>query len=158
MDNLINSCGIKLIILFWHCVSGYYHQVSSYGTQNIAVSLLFSRLDGVSNIDFTGCDQALSSKPLSEMDVDWKFPGHGNLSMGNTDVETVRYSWDFIVVTLVNTFENGKTLGRGSFCSYFIDCLQPPFISSLSWTQGPDSIDWQYILSILVKLENFDKN
>lgn len=68
----------------------YYHQVSSYGTQNIAVSLLFSRLDGVSNIDFTGCDQALSSKPLSEMDVDWKFPGHGNLSMGNTDVETVR--------------------------------------------------------------------
>ncbi|KAL9985835.1 hypothetical protein ACROYT_G008284 [Oculina patagonica] len=68
----------------------YYHQVSSYGTNNLAVALLFSRLDGVDNIDFTGCDQALSYKPLSEMDVDWKYSGHGNLSMGNTDVESVR--------------------------------------------------------------------
>lgn len=68
----------------------YYHQVTSYGTQNIAVALLFSRLDGVSDIDFTGCDQTIIHKHLSEMDVDWKFPGHGNLSMGNTDLETVR--------------------------------------------------------------------
>ena len=42
------------------------------------------------DIDFTGCDQLLSFKPLSEMDVDWKYSGHGNLSMGNTDLETVR--------------------------------------------------------------------
>lgn len=68
----------------------YYHQVSSYGSNNLAVALLFSRLDGVDNIDFTGCDEALGFKPLSEMDVDWKYPGHGNLSMGNTDVESVR--------------------------------------------------------------------
>ena len=71
--------------------SGYYHQVTSYGTHNTAVALLFARLDGVSNIDFAGCDQPLSYKPLSEMDVDWKYPGHGNLSMGNTDLESVRY-------------------------------------------------------------------
>lgn len=54
------------------------------------MALLFGRLDGVTDIDFTGCDQLLSFKPLSEMDVDWKYSGHGNLSMGNTDVETVR--------------------------------------------------------------------
>ena len=70
---------------------GYYHQVTSYGTNNVAVALLFSRLDGLDDIDFTGCDQALSYKPLSEMDVDWKYSGHGNLSMGNTDLESVRY-------------------------------------------------------------------
>ncbi|KAM7443457.1 hypothetical protein ABFA07_007773 [Porites harrisoni] len=68
----------------------YYHQVTSYGSQNTAVALLFGRLDGVTDIDFTGCDQLLSFKPLNEMDVDWKYSGHGNLSMGNTDVETVR--------------------------------------------------------------------
>lgn len=54
------------------------------------MALLFGRLDGVMDIDFTGCDQLLSFKPLSEMDVDWKYLGHGNLSMGNTDLETVR--------------------------------------------------------------------
>lgn len=54
------------------------------------MALLFGRLDGVTDIDFTGCDQLLSFKPLSEMDVDWKYSGHGNLSMGNTDLETVR--------------------------------------------------------------------
>ena len=70
--------------------TGYYHQVTSYGSQNTAVALLFSRLDGVSDIDFTDCDQPLSFKPLSEMDVDWKYTGHGNLSMGNTDLESVR--------------------------------------------------------------------
>ncbi|KAJ7393736.1 hypothetical protein OS493_003395 [Desmophyllum pertusum] len=41
----------------------YYHQVTSYGTNNVAVALLFSRLDGVDDIDFAGCDQALSFKP-----------------------------------------------------------------------------------------------
>ena len=71
--------------------SGYYHQVSSYGTHNVAVALLFSRLDGVDNIDFSGCDKTLRYKPLSEMDLDWKYLGHGNLSMGNTDLESVRY-------------------------------------------------------------------
>ena len=54
------------------------------------MALLFGRLDEVTDIDFTGCDQLLSFKPLSEMDIDWKYPGHGNLSMGNTDLETVR--------------------------------------------------------------------
>lgn len=71
---------------------GYYHQVNSYGTNNVAVALLFSRLDGVDDIDFTGCDENLSFKPLSEMELDWEYPGHGNLSMGNTDLESVRYS------------------------------------------------------------------
>ena len=65
--------------------------MSSFGTNNLAVALLFSRLDGVDNIDFSGCDEVLRYKPLSEMDLDWKYSGHGNLSMGNTDVESVRY-------------------------------------------------------------------
>lgn len=84
--------------------SGYYHQVTSYGTNNVAVALLFSRLDGVDDIDFAGCDQALSYKPLSEMDVDWRYSGHGNLSMGNTDLESVRYHSNYCYVEKLGAY------------------------------------------------------
>ncbi|XP_031564516.1 uncharacterized protein LOC116299931 [Actinia tenebrosa] len=68
----------------------YYHQVSSFGSHNLAVALLFSRFDHVDDLDFSDCNKTLHPTPLSEMDIDWKYTGHGNLSMGNTDVETVR--------------------------------------------------------------------
>ncbi|KAK3710653.1 hypothetical protein QZH41_011006 [Actinostola sp. cb2023] len=69
---------------------GYYHQVTSYGTMNVAVALLFSRFDNVKSIDFSGCHDNLTYTPLSELDMDWKFSGQGNLSMGNPDLEDVR--------------------------------------------------------------------
>ena len=62
----------------------------------MAVALLFSRLDGVDDINFAGCDQKLTYKPLSEMEVDWEYSGHGNLSMGNTDLESVRYQIEYL--------------------------------------------------------------
>lgn len=75
--------------------------MNSYGTNNVAVALLFSRLDGVDDIDFTGCDEKLSFKPLSEMELDWEYPGHGNLSMGNTDLESVRYSIELYFIVFI---------------------------------------------------------
>ncbi|XP_041479826.1 uncharacterized protein LOC121427477 isoform X2 [Lytechinus variegatus] len=62
----------------------YYHQVSSTGDPNMAVSVLFSRL---TQFDDTGCDQTpIDFTPLSEVDVLWSWPGHGIMSMGNLDI------------------------------------------------------------------------
>lgn len=62
----------------------YYHQVSSAGDPNMAVSVLFSR---IAHFDDTGCDETdIDFTPLSEVDVLWSWPGHGIMSMGNLDV------------------------------------------------------------------------
>ncbi|XP_031562801.1 uncharacterized protein LOC116298457 isoform X2 [Actinia tenebrosa] len=68
----------------------YYHQVTSYGTMNVALAILFSRFEGEENIDLSDCHGNKSYTPLSELELDWMFPGHGNLSMGNPDLEDVR--------------------------------------------------------------------
>lgn len=62
----------------------YYHQVSSYGDPNMAVSVLFSRIP---HFDDAGCDNTpIGFTPLSEVDVLWSWPGHGEMTMGNLDV------------------------------------------------------------------------
>lgn len=57
---------------------------------NVAVAILFSRFDGVNSIAFDGCHDNVPYTPLSELDMDWKYPGYGNLSMGNPDLGDVR--------------------------------------------------------------------
>ena len=72
-------------------ITGYYHQVNSYGSNNIAVAILFSRLDNLQQYNNTGCEsKQLHSIPLSHLDVDWKYPGYGRMTMGNTHLETAR--------------------------------------------------------------------
>lgn len=78
---------VKLLYVF--IILGYYHQVNSYGTNNIAVAILFSRLDKLEAFNNTGCGK-MSYVPLSQLDVDWKYPGHGKMTMGNTHLETAR--------------------------------------------------------------------
>lgn len=61
----------------------YWHQVRSYGSKNMAVSFLFSRL---TEFDPTGCDTArLEYTPLSDVNMVWTYPGHGPQTMGNAD-------------------------------------------------------------------------
>ncbi|XP_035698141.1 uncharacterized protein LOC118431132 isoform X2 [Branchiostoma floridae] len=61
----------------------YLHQVRSYGTKNMAVSVLFSRLK---EFDSTGCDTAKPEyTPLSEADMVWTYDGIASQTMGNTD-------------------------------------------------------------------------
>lgn len=67
-----------------------YHQVNSNGTNNFALSLLFSRFDGRKELDFTGCPDAPSFTPLSNLDVDWQYPGTGLMTMGAADIEGLR--------------------------------------------------------------------
>ena len=70
-----------------------YHNVLSSGTNNVAVALLFSRFDGYKKrgLDFSNCDNVTKdSRPLSDFIVDWMYPGKGDLSMGNTDLEVLR--------------------------------------------------------------------
>ncbi|XP_072174946.1 uncharacterized protein [Diadema setosum] len=62
---------------------GYWHQVRSYGSRNLAVSLLFSRLR---EVDLSDCEGArLSYKPLSEMEMVFTYDGYGEQTMGDTD-------------------------------------------------------------------------
>ena len=70
-----------------------YHNVLSSGANNVAVALLFSRFDGYKKrgLDFSNCDNVTKeSRPLSDFIVDWMYPGKGDLSMGNTDLEVLR--------------------------------------------------------------------
>jgi hypothetical protein len=69
--------------------TGYYHQVNSFGSHNIAVAILFSRLDKLEKYNDTGCGNS-SYVPLSQLDVDWKYPGYGRMTMGNAHLETAR--------------------------------------------------------------------
>ncbi|XP_078697158.1 uncharacterized protein LOC144925121 [Branchiostoma floridae x Branchiostoma belcheri] len=61
----------------------YLHQVRSYGTKNMAVSVLFSRLK---EFDSTGCDTVKPEyTPLSQADMVWTYDGVASQTMGNTD-------------------------------------------------------------------------
>lgn len=61
----------------------YWHQVRSYGSKNMAVSVLFSRL---TEFDPFGCENAkLEYTPLSDVNMVWTYPGHGPQTMGNLD-------------------------------------------------------------------------
>ncbi|XP_041480490.1 uncharacterized protein LOC121427977 [Lytechinus variegatus] len=62
---------------------GYWHQVRSYGSRNLAVSLLFSR---ITENDLSDCEGAkLSYTPLSEMEMVFTYDGYAEQTMGDTD-------------------------------------------------------------------------
>ena len=70
-----------------------WHHVNSYGTHNLAVSLLFSRFDGWKHFDFSDCKNMSNNfVPLSDLTVDWEYPGHGDMTLGNADLSKVRRS------------------------------------------------------------------
>lgn len=62
----------------------------SYGSKNMAVSVLFSRL---TEFDPTGCENAkLEYTPLSDVNMVWTYPGHGPQTMGNIDPFEMKYA------------------------------------------------------------------
>ena len=67
-----------------------YHQVKSYGTMNTAVAILFSRFDKVSpkETNFSNCPSDFL--PLSQIDVDWQYPGKGMMFMGYPELKSIR--------------------------------------------------------------------
>ncbi|XP_076807053.1 uncharacterized protein LOC143450411 [Clavelina lepadiformis] len=68
----------------------YYHQVDSVGPINLAVSILFGRMDGKESIDTSDCHDEIDYKSiryLSDFDVMWKWAGKGVMSMGYGDFE-----------------------------------------------------------------------
>lgn len=80
----------------------YWHQVRSYGSKNMAVSVLFSRL---TEFDPTGCDNAkLDYTALSDVGMVWTYPGHGPQTMGNSDPFETKDEY----LSLVNQTENGR--------------------------------------------------
>ncbi|XP_028393789.1 uncharacterized protein LOC114518077 [Dendronephthya gigantea] len=79
---------------------GYWHQVRSYGTKNMAVSVLFSRLKEFSA---TGCNRTeYTSIPLSNANMIWTYPGHGPQTLGNSDPFDLRDGLAEMVLDLEN--------------------------------------------------------
>ena len=69
----------------------------SYGSKNMAVSVLFSRL---TEFDPIGCESAkLEYTPLSDVNMVWTYPGHGPQTMGNLDPFEMKY----VLHELLNT-------------------------------------------------------
>jgi len=64
----------------------YYHRVKSTD-RNFAVSFLFGTK---SEFDMPDCEQATAAVPLDIVPVQWKYPGSGMMSMGNSDPAHVR--------------------------------------------------------------------
>ena len=63
--------------------TGHYHQVKSTGKKNMAVSVLFGRVD---KFNADECkDAPLEAKPLDQFDVLWKWNGTGIMEMGRGD-------------------------------------------------------------------------
>ncbi|XP_019616378.1 PREDICTED: uncharacterized protein LOC109463921 [Branchiostoma belcheri] len=63
----------------------YYHQVESVGDKNVAVAILFARLE---EFDDSDCDtQKVEYTPLSDFEVMWNWSGFGNMTMGCMDLE-----------------------------------------------------------------------
>lgn len=67
-----------------------YHQVKSYGTMNTAVAFLFSRFDKIkaNRTKFDDCPS--KPLPLSEIDVDWQYPGKDMMYMGYSELKSIR--------------------------------------------------------------------
>lgn len=68
----------------------YYHQVDSYDTHNLAVSVLFGRFDDRDSLDFSDCTENTDYKTmhrLSEYEVQWMWNGTGTMVMGSSDLE-----------------------------------------------------------------------
>lgn len=64
-------------------IEGYFHQVRSKGSRNVAYTILFD----IDNKDFetfnsTGCDH-VKDVSLSEMPMAWRYSGFGPMSFGN---------------------------------------------------------------------------
>lgn len=67
---------------------GYWHQVRSNGYMNTAVSIWFSK---ITHFDPTGCPSKIPpSMTLRDVDVLWRYPGHGDFTHGNHDIYMIK--------------------------------------------------------------------
>ena len=88
-------------------LTGYWHQVRSYGSKNMAVSVLFSRLK---EFNPSGCNET-EYAPISLADAGmvWTYSGHGPQTLGNSDPFEFRY---IVIITIIIT---GAIHSFGSF-------------------------------------------
>eukprot|EP00117_Sycon_ciliatum_P033883 scpid40626/ scgid25973/ JmjC domain-containing protein 7; Jumonji domain-containing protein 7 len=90
---------------------GHYHQVRSYGLVNVAVSVLFSRLESPHALGFDPAEcRGLEPRfvPLSETpEILWAYPGHGMMTMGCID--------DNAMVSMIFSMSDGKPVSKKQF-------------------------------------------
>ncbi|XP_066295392.1 uncharacterized protein [Branchiostoma lanceolatum] len=66
---------------------GYPHQVRVNGYLNTAVSIWLSRLKEFDNTD---CNREFDFTPMDQVDVLWRYSGHGDLPQGHMDIHILR--------------------------------------------------------------------
>ena len=90
---------------YFYFITAYWHQVRSYGSKNIAVSVLFSRLK---EFNSTGCEKTkYDAFPLDNANMVWTYPGHGPQTLGNSDPFELRQVFDN---AFINTSANVLSL------------------------------------------------
>ena len=111
---------------------GYYHQVKSYGTKNMAVSVLFSQM--ARGVHSRGCDgdEKLPYKLLNESEVYWPYPGSGIMSMGNLDIDFLRNVVDNF------TLLHDDKLTADVFYEAMMDLSAPATGQTLSMGMSPE--------------------
>ena len=72
-----------------HLPSQMWHQVNSYGVQNMAVAFLFDMFEDQKELNMAACTKSTPDLPLSEIDVALQYPGHGMMQMGHPMIEEV---------------------------------------------------------------------
>ncbi|XP_070570097.1 bifunctional peptidase and (3S)-lysyl hydroxylase Jmjd7-like [Ptychodera flava] len=90
--------------------SGYLHQVRSNGYMNSAVAIWFSFFTKTHQFDSSDCMvgdsteslRSIDFKPMSQVDVLWKYDGYSDLNQGHMDIYVLR------TVLLTSADEDGK--------------------------------------------------
>ncbi|XP_002734508.1 tRNA wybutosine-synthesizing protein 5-like [Saccoglossus kowalevskii] len=93
--------------------SGYLHQVRSNGLMNSAVAIWFSFFTKSHPFEGADCNKDLEFKPMSEVDVLWKFDGYNDLQQGHMDIYVLK------TVLLTSADKNGQ-IWLDKFTKHFI--------------------------------------
>eukprot|EP00794_Sanderia_malayensis_P019471 gene19471-21394_t len=68
-----------------------YHQVNSLPGFNLATTILFSRFDYDKPKNFKDCNADTEKfTPLTDLDVDWQYPGKGYMTMGYNELKDTK--------------------------------------------------------------------
>ena len=74
-----------------------WHQVKSFGETNMAIAFLFSRFQDRKHLNTSDCPENIRPVRLSDVDVDLQYPGHGLMTMGNSEIEGIREELDLLL-------------------------------------------------------------
>ncbi|CAH1244730.1 KDM8 [Branchiostoma lanceolatum] len=143
----------------------YWHQVESVGDVNLAVAILFARLE---EFDDSDCDtQKVEYTPLSDFQVMWDWPGFGNMTMGHADLELGirdqlyelveesdgKLTQDFIFELLkleMPEYDDDFHMGKAERAFAAVDVNSKGYLDS----DDVEALDWDALRAFTLEFEN----